>query len=1029
MISAVAASLSTSASSLQYMNIPRELSSSSSCNTGTINHTGKDLSTLSSLSSTNPNDEYLAWAMASAQSESYANSIYIPTTADECVGLGFYWTITDQGTIDIAVAVHIDSQEGWVAVGFSETKGMRGADVVYFTTQGAKVVDAHIKDELVKPYDDEKQDWILQSYTVTDDGYLIFEATRSLNTYDYFDRPFVDDSSSFVEDHKIIGAWGSSADLVYHGNNRVRSSVQLFDSQEGDIAAGLNYESFITNMEARMDKSVFMGLTSLPIPLMETYYHDQVFTYNDLLNLGVFSGSSDDVYVIGYEFIIQPESVKYMHHIVMYGLYNNSPFVPVPVFAWTPGEDYLYFPLGTGVKLSDFQQIFIQYHVDNKDMDPNKIDTGSGVRLYVSHTPVNIEIGMLQIGDPFVGLEGTNIGSGLTRHTFECPSSCTEKRLSNNGITVISESLHMHSHGKRIVNEVIRDETTIHKAFIDFWDFDQSGTPNVQQQPFEVKRSDSFRTTCFFDGENDTKYGIGSYDEMCMAFLLYYPKSSISTCSVNFADNECSTNYLGKIQLQNESELERLFTSGIGSEEGGDNGGGNGSGGGDDNEDGSAGGGGNGSGGGDDNGDGDAGGGGNGSTGGGSDSMNQSCSSSFTEVQISSSISIKYKSNETMLTVEIRTSREAWLGFGVNPNGLMLDSDAVIGSPSEGVAKYRLENVKGVNGVKILDDERQTLSNTSFTQDENGSLMTFTKLLDDGTDMTISSDGKTVFIYAVGASNSLQRGHIERGSVALQLKPCSNSSSIIGDNTFGATETYMTHFQAHGLIAVLTFGIIMPLAILTPTLRFRLNRKIQNKELWVIIHMGLNITSYILFVILFGLAVYAKTSIQSQHFQHNHEIIGLLMFIVMTLQLLAGILRPHSKKSLNAESQAIVPSSTNTEMNYEVSIIEASTNNHVEVGFSTEHINITQEESIEPATPSKSRIRIRELWEISHAMFGILLAVLSAYQIRTGIDLYNNLYKMESYSKYIIVYSVWAFCLMSIVLLILFNRLRSKCRS
>ena len=42
-------------------------------------------------------------------------------------------------------------------------------------------------------------------------------------------------------------------------------------------------------------------------------------------------------------------------------------------------------------------------------------------------------------------------------------------------MTVITESLHMHTTGTRMVNEVMRGEEVVHTAKVDFFDFDQQG--------------------------------------------------------------------------------------------------------------------------------------------------------------------------------------------------------------------------------------------------------------------------------------------------------------------------------------------------------------------------------------------------------------------------------------------------------------------------------------------------------------------------------------------------------------------------
>jgi len=898
----------------------------------TLFHTGKSEAELTILADQHPNDGFLDWVSTNMGN---FDSVYIPTTVDHCVGFAFFWEITADGELHIAAAAHIDNHEGWIAVGFSETKGMRGSDVVYFTTALGDVVDSHIQDLLAKPITDTVQDWTLNDYVLTEDGYLIFEAKRYLVTDDKFDRPIVDDSPTFVEDHKLIGAWGSSTDVTYHGDNRVRTSIQLFPSEDGEVAPGLDYDGFIEQMEARMSGHIDLKLTQFNIPVMETYYHYEEFSFQDMVNSGLFTDHTDEAYIIGYEFIIQPESRNYMHHILMYGHYgdDNDPNELAPIFVWTPGDEYLYFPVGTGVKFGgadSFHSFTMNYHIDNKDLDTGKIDFGSGIRLYLSDQPLSIEIGMMQIGDPFVGLRNTKVGKGINEHVFECPSSCTQKRLSSNKITVIKESLHMHAVGKRIVNEVIRGGETVHQSYIDYWDFDQSGTPAMQQETHQVFRGDVFRTTCYFEGDDSIKFGVGSTDEMCMAFILYYPKSTLANCGVNYSDSQCQTDYKGKTKLDDVSQIGRSFAPAKGA----------------------------------------------------------TCSEEFTEVALGSFITLKYLSTDTRITVEMRTTRQAWLGFGINPSGTMLDSDAIIGSPSIGVSKYRLEGVKGPSGVTEMDSERQTLNGTSFTQDENGSVMIFTKLLDDGEDMEIPSQGQAVFIYALGRSNTLNEGHIEQGNIIL---PFGCGGQV------GSISSYKTHFQAHGTIAAFIFGFLMPLAVLAPKLRNVLNCKVKNKELWFIIHMTLNSLNYILFIILVSVAINAKISLQSQHFKHPHEVVGVLMLLIMTIQVVGAICRPHP-----------IPEAKEVDHEEEVIIIA----------------DAHEDSSAKVKLDSHSAIRAH--WERQHLICGIAILAMSMYQLRTGLDLFNGLYEMRGYKRLLRIYYAWAVVVGLILSFVLFTGVKAK---
>jgi hypothetical protein len=294
----------------------------------------------------------------------------------------------------------------------------------------------------------------------------------------------------------------------------------------------------------------------------------------------------------------------------------------------------------------------------------------------------------------------------------------------------------------------------------------------------------------------------------------------------------------------------------------------------------------------------------------------------------------------------------------VNKDGLMLDSDAVIGTTTLGVSKYRIENSKSPSGVIEMEEERQTLIESSFTQDANGSTLTFTKLLDDGDDVSIPASGSTVFIYAVGNGNVLEYGHMESGSVILNLDPC---NTVVGGTK--QVSEFSKFLAVHGILGGLAFGALMPIAIVSARLRKCFACKpCGNKELWYLIHFTLNCTNYVLVSLLIGLAIYAKQGQQSLHFQNSHEIVGLIIFILMTIQVVLAIMRPHK------------PSHDHPIYDHE--------------GLSPAVVDVEDSEK----NLARDRVSRREKWRRTHIVCGILLLALGISQLFTGSQRFQELY-------------------------------------
>jgi hypothetical protein len=168
----------------------------------------------------------------------------------------------------------------------------------------------------------------------------------------------------------------------------------------------------------------------------------------------------------------------------------------------------------------------------------------SGVRFYYTNEEREYLAGINDTGDPWVMLENTTINNGLTTYSITCPDACSSTYLTSpmrssnssgneeeeeggeGGVTILSEMLHVHKTGVRMTNEVIRNGEVYHTAIADVYDsFDQQGAYMAPQGTYKVLPGDSFRTTCYH--ENGSRFGLGSQDEMCIAFLLYYPAKEV----------------------------------------------------------------------------------------------------------------------------------------------------------------------------------------------------------------------------------------------------------------------------------------------------------------------------------------------------------------------------------------------------------------------------------------------------------------------------------------------------------------------
>jgi len=470
--------------------------------------------------------------------------------------VALHWKISG-GKIHIAAAVEAS---GWLGIGLAEAGGMPGADMVLFTAADNALVDAYSSD-YTAPTEDKCQDWTLDRSSVdTDNGFIIFEATRDLVTEDPQDRAIMNDADTSTPSQRIIVAYGNTDSVSYHGTNVGLGTVRFF--------APSNSTTEVSRSGADGDGVRVVEFTAgnYTIPTNETTYGHFCFNISDLAAQGFPQNST--VHGIKAQYIPDSDSHHYVHHIILYGSVseNDCEQAFTPLYVWAPGAEDFIMPENVGMSIgtAGFKTLKLEIHYNNPEGVAGVVDN-SGARLFYTSALRQYDAGIFQVGDPLVSLVGVPVGEGWQEWNFTCPGSCTEQYFGDQNLTVFSEYLHMHGTGKRMVNSQFRDDVVIREGYVDFYDFQMAGGVAVRQSPFQVKSGDSFKVRCYYDSDQNknTLFGYGSQDEMCISFLWYYPAvpQFYGLCGANiYFDPACNGTFAGQ-SLSGEEELGRVFGS------------------------------------------------------------------------------------------------------------------------------------------------------------------------------------------------------------------------------------------------------------------------------------------------------------------------------------------------------------------------------------------------------------------------------------------------------------------------------------
>jgi len=192
------------------------------------------------------------------------------------------------------------------------------------------------------------------------------------------------------------------------------------------------------------------------------------------------------------------------------------------LYGWVPGNDRIYFPKGTGVKLNANADFILNMHYAPS---PVASTDQSEIRLYFAKTPVEREVKNFTLRENDISNKPFIIKAG------EKPTFYISKKIDKT-VSLISVLPHMHLIGKSFRAFVITPTgEVINLVKIDNWDFNWQMTYQFRKL-LKIPAGSTFIVEATYDNsadnpENpfdpprDINYGWGTTDEM-LNLVLYY---------------------------------------------------------------------------------------------------------------------------------------------------------------------------------------------------------------------------------------------------------------------------------------------------------------------------------------------------------------------------------------------------------------------------------------------------------------------------------------------------------------------------
>lgn len=218
-------------------------------------------------------------------------------------------------------------------------------------------------------------------------------------------------------------------------------------------------------------------------------------------------------------------------------------------YLWAPGLDHFTYPEGTAFPLgpgAGYPSVYIQIHYDNKDLRENETDS-SGIIWHWTPNQREHDIGFLTLGPQLLHFQTIPPGEQSYYFSGRC-SVDIDMDAAPDGLTVTDYFPHMHYRGRRLWSEILGEAASGENSLRKFAEvgkrplgtlgnidnFDSELNLGYKMKDSESKRKlnkgDLLATTCIFNTEDvtgPTRGGFGTYDEMCINFVMFYPAQAV----------------------------------------------------------------------------------------------------------------------------------------------------------------------------------------------------------------------------------------------------------------------------------------------------------------------------------------------------------------------------------------------------------------------------------------------------------------------------------------------------------------------
>lgn len=262
-------------------------------------------------------------------------------------------------------------------------------------------------------------------------------------------------------------------------------------------------------------------------------------------------------HMIGYTPLVEKENEDLVHHIILYecastlpilgqharivGAPCYSPTMPrewesclQPVLAWARGSTGEWLPEHVGISIAEHSEgsyYMLEVHYNNPSM--RKVVDSSGVRLHLTPKLRPQEAGILVAGVAVSPLHLIPPKQKEYATAGYCTPHCTHTMFPESGVNIVSVVLHSHLAGRRLSLKHIRQGKELPRIVEDnHFDFEYQQSHTLEKE-VKVLPGDELVAECVYGTLDRTKPTLGGYaasQEMCLAFVVHYPRTPLAAC-------------------------------------------------------------------------------------------------------------------------------------------------------------------------------------------------------------------------------------------------------------------------------------------------------------------------------------------------------------------------------------------------------------------------------------------------------------------------------------------------------------------